>query len=226
MVDNTKNAFGVAPDKGSLYKPIIEDDTFSPSNSSAPVSSRSIEKRGYWAGDITHGIMVHAPDGYQMFRNVLDFGAVGDGLTDNTAAINRAASWMSATNSEERCGVECGQTSTLGAIVYFPPGNYLISSPIIQYYYTQFIGDANDRPTIIGSREFSGIALIDCDPYIPEGMAPVLPLPHTLSTWFQQGLTQAVYHLRRWGKLVHQSESVLPSDQTHQPQPGEDAVGQ
>lgn len=38
-----------------------------------------------------------------------------------------------------------------------------------RYYFTQFIGDANDRPTIIGSANFKGIALIDCDPYVPNG---------------------------------------------------------
>jgi glucan 1,3-beta-glucosidase len=53
--------------------------------------------------------------------------------------------------------------------VYFPPGQYMISSPIIQYYYTQFIGDANDWPTIKGLPEFKGIALIDSDVYIPGG---------------------------------------------------------
>ncbi|KAH7034830.1 pectate lyase superfamily protein-domain-containing protein, partial [Microdochium trichocladiopsis] len=177
MVDNTHNSFGVAPDKGSLAKPITDEallpdsspDT-APANSTLPARrSGVIESRAYWAGDISHGVMPHAPSGYQMFRNIRDFGAVGDGVTDDTAAINRAASWMSASNSDERCGVECGQTTRLAAIVYFPAGNYLISSPIIQYYYTQFIGDANDRPTLIGSPDFKGIALVDCDPYIPGG---------------------------------------------------------
>ena len=180
MVDNTHNSFGVAPDKGSLLKPVTDEGELpSPSNSSVLASNSSnetatarIASTGYWAGDITHGIMVHAPAGYQMFRNIRDFGARGDGVTDDTAAINRAASWMSATNSEERCGVECGQTTRLGAIVYFPSGDYLISSPIIQYYYTQFIGDAINRPTIIGSKEYNGIALIYCDPYITDGMSP------------------------------------------------------
>jgi glucan 1,3-beta-glucosidase len=37
----------------------------------------------------------------------------------------------------------------------------------VQYYYTQFVGDANDRPTIKADRDFKGIALIDTDPYIP-----------------------------------------------------------
>ena len=38
-----------------------------------------------------------------------------------------------------------------------------------RYYFTQFVGDANARPTIRGSANFTGIALIDCDPYIPGG---------------------------------------------------------
>ncbi len=45
----------------------------------------------------------------------------------------------------------------------------MICSPIIQYYYTQFIGDATSPPTIKGCNKFSGIALIDTDPYIPGG---------------------------------------------------------
>ena len=31
-----------------------------------------------------------APSGYQFYRNVKDFGAVGDGIIDDTEAINRA----------------------------------------------------------------------------------------------------------------------------------------
>ncbi|RHZ63561.1 hypothetical protein CDV55_106217 [Aspergillus turcosus] len=107
--------------------------------------------------------MPFAPSGYQFYRNVMDYGATGDGTTDDTAAINRAVS------DGNRCGKDCGSTSVLGALVYFPPGTYVVSTPIIQYYYTQFVGDPNDRPTIKGSANFTGIALIDTDPYIPGG---------------------------------------------------------
>lgn len=41
----------------------------------------------------------------------------------------------------------------------------MISSPLIQYYFTQFIGDATSLPTIKATAGFSGIALIDADPY-------------------------------------------------------------
>lgn len=45
----------------------------------------------------------------------------------------------------------------------------MVSSPIIQYYYTQFIGDAISIPTIKAMPNFQGIAVIDSDPYIPNG---------------------------------------------------------
>jgi glucan 1,3-beta-glucosidase len=45
----------------------------------------------------------------------------------------------------------------------------MVSSPIIQYYYTQFIGDAITIPIIKARSNFQGIAVIDSDPYIPNG---------------------------------------------------------
>lgn len=70
-----------------------------------------------------------------MWRNVKDYGAVGDGVTDDTAAINRAIS------SGGRCGPNCGSSTIFPAVVYFPAGTYLISSTLIQYYNTQMLGD-------------------------------------------------------------------------------------
>lgn len=67
----------------------------------------------------------------------------------------------------QRCGADCSATSTRGAMVYFPPGEYLISKPIVQYYYTAFAGHPVNRAKIRGSKDFKGIALIDTDVYIP-----------------------------------------------------------
>ncbi|KAK6336839.1 hypothetical protein TWF718_009627 [Orbilia javanica] len=117
----------------------------------------------FWLTQVEHGHHPHAPADYKVFRNVKDFGAKGDGVTDDTEAINKAIS------SGNRCGLGCGSTTVLGAIVYFPSGTYLISKPIIQLYYTQFIGNYNNRPTIKGSKDFVGIALIDTNVYIPGG---------------------------------------------------------
>jgi glucan 1,3-beta-glucosidase len=173
MVDNQGNQFGKAPDKAALNGPIIApinktlySAIHGPSARPASAPKTSPVRRqtsDYWLVNIQHGVMPYAPSNYTFFRNVMDYGAKGDGVTDDTAAINRAAS------DGNRCGQACGSTSTLGALVYFPPGTYMISTPIIQYYYTQFVGDPNNRPTIQGFANFSGIALIDTDVYIPGG---------------------------------------------------------
>lgn len=42
---------------------------------------------------------------------------------------------------------------------------------MIQYYYTQFIGDANDLPTIIATSDFYGIGIFDSDVYLPYGFS-------------------------------------------------------
>ncbi|KDR79424.1 hypothetical protein GALMADRAFT_223633 [Galerina marginata CBS 339.88] len=104
------------------------------------------------------------PSTYTVFRNVKTYGAVGDGVTDDTAAINAAIT------AQGRCGGGSCHSSTLTpAVVYFPKGTYLVSSPIIPYYYTQLIGDAKKPPTLLASASFSGMAVIDADPYIPGG---------------------------------------------------------
>ena len=86
------------------------------------------------------------------------------GSTDDTAAINAAVS------SGNRCGQGCDSSTITPALVYFPPGTYIVSSPIIQYYYTQFVGDAITLPTIKAAAGFQGMALIDADPYADGGI--------------------------------------------------------
>ncbi|KAF5373036.1 hypothetical protein D9758_001646 [Tetrapyrgos nigripes] len=121
----------------------------------------------FWMQNIKHqGIAAFNPNpsGYQVFRNVKDFGARGDGVTDDTAAINAAIS------TGNRCGQgSCSSSTVTPAVVYFPSGTYLISSPIIPYYYTQLIGDAKNPPTLLASASFAGMAVIDADPYLPNG---------------------------------------------------------
>ncbi|TGO46551.1 hypothetical protein BCON_0318g00010 [Botryotinia convoluta] len=112
---------------------------------------RSIEKNGQ---------SPFAPTGYRVWRNVMDYGAAGDGLTDDTAAINAAIS------DDGRCGIDCGSSTVYPTTVFFPPGAYLVSSPIIQYYNTEILGDPTDLPIIIAALSFIGLGVITSDVYI------------------------------------------------------------
>jgi len=125
----------------------------------APASS------SYWLASITRqGTAAYGDSAHKVFRNVKDFGAVGDGTTDDTAAINNAIT------QGNRCGQNCDSSTVTPALVYFPPGTYAISAPIVQLYYTQFVGDAITVPTIKALPEFKGMALIDADPYSDSGV--------------------------------------------------------
>jgi hypothetical protein len=143
----------------------------------------------YWMEDIRRqGIAPFNSDkDYRIFRNVKDWGAKGDGgmhtdvlaensadcclVTDDTAAINNIIS------DGNRCGGPgCVGSTTTPAIIYFPPGTYIISTPIVSFYYTQIIGDPTHMPVIKASRNFptKAIAMLDADPYMDSGsMSPL-----------------------------------------------------
>lgn len=63
--------------------------------------------------------------------------------------------------------MKCKASTTLSALLFVPPGTYLISEPIVVYYHTQLVGDPISRPVLKGSRRFEGISILDTDPYIP-----------------------------------------------------------
>jgi glucan 1,3-beta-glucosidase len=148
-----------------------------------PQASTAASSSGFWMANIQRQgtVAFGNSSSYQIFRNVQDFGAkgmttepehlwvifvltfLGDGSTDDTDAINSAIS------SSDRCGLGCDSTTTTPAIVYFPPGTYVVSKPIVQYYYTQLIGDATDLPVLKAAAAFSGMAVIDSDPYTDTG---------------------------------------------------------
>ncbi|KIO31552.1 hypothetical protein M407DRAFT_19489 [Tulasnella calospora MUT 4182] len=103
------------------------------------------------------------PSTYKVFRNVKDYGAKGDGIHDDTAAINKAIS------EQNRCGQGCPSSTRSPALVFFPAGKYRVTGAIIPYYYTQLVGDAKHPPTLVADPSFDGAAVIDADPYIPDG---------------------------------------------------------
>jgi len=70
--------------------------------------------------------------------SVKDFGAVGDGATDDTAAINRAIANL---QTVENTGKERRR-------LMFPGGTYIVSDVIKLYPYTQLIGDGMESTFI------------------------------------------------------------------------------
>lgn len=88
-----------------------------------------------------------------------------DGVTDDTYAIQTAIS------SGNRCGPGVCQSSTITpAVVYFPAGTYLVNSSIIDYYYTQIIGNPNSLPVLKPTANFAGFGVIDGSQYQPGGV--------------------------------------------------------
>ncbi|KAI1373680.1 pectate lyase superfamily protein-domain-containing protein [Hypoxylon crocopeplum] len=186
MVDNTDNKRGVAPINGEYNGPVWQysgsfenymkklqeekaSGLFNGSSSDASNSSAHIRRAGgYWLPELAKlGKAPHAGDGYVFYRNVVDdYHADRSGEEDSAEAINAAI------QDGDRCGEECGNTFVKGAVIYFPPGTYKICTPIIQLYYTQFISDPNDRAIIKGCDKFTGIALVDVDPYVPNVAQP------------------------------------------------------
>ncbi|KAK6542012.1 hypothetical protein TWF694_007783 [Orbilia ellipsospora] len=124
----------------------------------------TLEKRAiqWWMGNKEHrGTYPFGDPDYQVFRNVTDAqwatdGAVRctpDGKTDCTKAIENAM------KAGKRCGAGCNGSTTKQAIIYFPPGAYLISHTIEIYFGTQMIGDALDPPLIVASSSFIGLGI-------------------------------------------------------------------
>lgn len=74
----------------------------------------------YWMDEVAHQGLApfNLNPNYPVFRNVKTYGAKGDGMTDDTAAINAAIS------DGNRCGFGgvCQGATTTPAIVYFPAG--------------------------------------------------------------------------------------------------------
>ncbi|KAJ5387333.1 hypothetical protein N7509_009874 [Penicillium cosmopolitanum] len=112
--------------------------------------SKRASRSGYWMANLEQrGLSPYAPSGYKVFRNVKDYGAKGDGVTDDTAAINKAIA------DGNRCGADCGSSTIYPAVVFFR-----------RYYNTQFLGDPGNYPTILAAGSFVGLGVITSDVYV------------------------------------------------------------
>jgi hypothetical protein len=84
-----------------------------------------------WYGSAAH------PPSSAAFRSVTDFGAVGDGVTDDTRAIQAAMN--------HNVGAIRAKAPS---VVYFPPGTYLVSDTLVMWGYQELRGCSTVRPTI------------------------------------------------------------------------------
>ncbi|KAF2094718.1 putative Exo-beta-1,3-glucanae [Rhizodiscina lignyota] len=124
-------------------------------------------RSAYWFEQMQHQgkASFNSNSTYQVWRSVKDFGAKGDGVTDDTAAINSAIS------SGNRCAPgACQSSTTTPATVYFPPGTYVVSSSIIDYYYTNLIGHPVCLPVLKATSGFTGLGVIDGNQYQAGGV--------------------------------------------------------
>lgn len=150
------------PTKSGGYSNSTSTTSSSITSSSTPVSTCA-----YWLEDVKpQGIApFNSNSTYQVFRNVKDYGAKGDGVTDDTAAINKAIS------DGARCGpVDCASSTTSPAFVYFPNGTYIVSDAIVVYYYTQIVGNPNCMPIIKPTANFSQPWVFDGNKYGANGL--------------------------------------------------------
>ncbi|KAH6857100.1 pectate lyase superfamily protein-domain-containing protein [Chaetomium sp. MPI-CAGE-AT-0009] len=129
-------------------------------------TKRQVEATTFWMETMTQrGSAPHAPGGYQVWRNARDYGAYGDGVHDDTAAINLAIS------DGGRCGVGCAGSTQFAATVYFPAGTYLVSSSIMQFHNTEMLGDPLNPPVIRAAESFSGLGVITSDVFADDDVA-------------------------------------------------------
>lgn len=130
---------------------------------------RAVAATSYWYANISpKGKSPFHPTGskYVVYKNaVVDCGVKGDGVTDDTKAIQACIA------AQNRCGgdsLTCASTSVMPLVLYFPPGNYLVSSNIEMYFQTLLVGDPLDRPRFIAASSFQGLGVLSSDFYIPD----------------------------------------------------------
>ena len=87
----------------------------------------------YWFEHVTHG---------WSYRNVTAFGARGDGVTDDTAAIQAAIDF-------ERGGDAGSNADKSAAFVYIPAGTYKVTDTLVVWKWTTIQGNALCPPVLL-----------------------------------------------------------------------------
>jgi glucan 1,3-beta-glucosidase len=83
------------------------------------------------------------------FRNALDFGAVGDGVHDDTLALQSALDF-------NQTGEDGTHFAKSPAILYLPPGTYRVSDTIVLWFWSHLVGSPCAPPTILLSSTAPG----------------------------------------------------------------------
>ena len=102
--------------------------------------SSSTAHCSWWYETTAHG---------SAFRNVKDFGAIGDGVHDDTAAVQAAI-------DINQTGSDGSNMAKSAAIVYIPAGTYVISDTIVLWFYTHLVGNAVCHPTLLLAHSATG----------------------------------------------------------------------
>jgi glucan 1,3-beta-glucosidase len=112
----------------------------------------------YWYEQIDHNglspFVANATD-WKVYRNVKAYGAVGDGTTDDSLAIQAAIN-----DGDRGPGGNGRGTTGAPAVIYFPTGTYLMANPIQLYVDTVMLGNPISRPILQASSNFSGNTLV------------------------------------------------------------------
>ena len=107
-----------------------------PATAAAPAGCSANNTYWYDSPSTKHG---------KKFANVKDFGALGDGVTDDTAAIHAALT----------TGRSPTYTTANVLAVYFPPGTYIVSASLPIYFYT-FISGSPCAPSVVKMADNKG----------------------------------------------------------------------
>lgn len=153
-------------------------------NSTTTAKHRRLEEDStamFWMEAITHrdpdlGAVPGAPSGYKVWRSVKAYGAVGDGVTDDTVAIQKA---MTDGGRGLQHSSDISAAVPLPAVLYFPSGTYLVSSPIIHLAYTEIVGNPLSLPRLVAAPSFVGLGLITSEAFARQG-----------SEWFLDSASQ------------------------------------
>ncbi|HEY3415960.1 MAG TPA: glycosyl hydrolase family 28-related protein, partial [Armatimonadota bacterium] len=84
------------------------------------------------------------------YKVVTDFGAVGDGLADDTDAIQAAIDYHAGSRGDKHAG-----------IVFFPAGTYRITRPVLLWKGMHLLGHPDHQATLLLSAETPGYANAD-----------------------------------------------------------------